>query len=509
MGNILKNQLSVFLILFLTGISHVTLFGQSANSKKPNVVFILADDLGWRDVGYMGSKYYQTPQIDDLSKQGMIFTNAYSASPLCSASRASIMTGLYPAKTGIVSAACHLKEVKLYAGVAESGPPVHKVLPVVSATRLKLDYYTLGEAFKDAGYTTAHIGKWHVGWEPYDPLHQGFEIDIPHTGESGPTPNGWFAPWPVWPGHGKPGENLEDAMANEAVNFIKSHKDKPFLLDYWSFSVHAPWNAKQNLIDKYAKLANPDYPQHNPVYAGMVETLDDAVGKIVQTLKEEGLLDNTIIVFYSDNGGVNWAENKYIPDPYKGVPITSNAPLRAGKATDFNGGVRVPCIVVWHNHIKPGSINKDAVISGVDLYPTLLYMCGIQPKEGVDYDGVSFMPALENKPFNRGPIFFHFPIYIKLTHQVPATAVLDGDWKLIRNYFDNDDQTDSFELYNLKDDIGEKNNLASQMPEKVAALNKLITDFLNRSGAILPRPNPAYKDAALNKNQPNEEEKNE
>ncbi len=485
-------KLKIIIFCFLLSL-YSAAYGQNKNAnRKPNIVFILADDLGWRDVGYMGSKFYQTPNIDALAKEGIVFMNAYTTSPLCSSSRASIMTGLYPSKTGIVSAKGHLKEVRLYAHVSEAADSTKKALPVESATRLKLDYYTLGEAFKDEGYFTAHIGKWHLGWPPYDPLHQGFDIDIPHTGYPGPEPHGWFAPWPVWPGHGKKGENLEDAMANEAVKFIKSHKDKPFLLDYWSFSVHAPWNAKQNLIDKYARLANPDYPQHNPVYAGMIETLDDAVGKIVKTLKEEGLTDNTIIIFYSDNGGVNWSTQVNIPEKYRGIPITSNAPLRAGKATDYNGGVHVPCIVVWPGHVKHGSVNDKAIISGVDIYPTLLEMCNIKRKVGIDYDGISFVPALENKNFNRGPIFFHFPVYIKKTHQVPATAVLDGDWKLIRDYCDNDDQTDRFELYNLKNDIGEKNNLAEKMPAKVNELNKLINNFLNKSGAVIPKPNPAY-----------------
>ena len=485
--NKIKLVLVCFLIIYFTSV-----FAQSKVKRKPNVVFILADDLGWRDVTYMGSKYYQTPNIDALAKEGVVLTNAYAAAPLCSASRASIMTGLYPAKTGILDAGCHVKDVRLYASVRESESPKAKVLPVVSATRLKLDYYTLGKAFRDAGYFTAHIGKWHLGWPPYDALHQGFEIDIPHTGESGPTPNGWFYPFPVWPGHGKPGDNLEDDMAEQAVKFIKSHKDKPFLLDYWAFSVHAPWNAKQSLIDKYAKLADPNDLQHNPVYAAMIETLDDAVGRIMKTLKEEGLADKTIIIFTSDNGGVTWGEKTYIPDPYKGIPITSNAPLRGGKATTYNGGVRVPFIAVWPGHIKPGSVNDSSIIDGVDIYPTLMNMCGIQPKQGIDYDGVNVLPALENKPFKHGPIFIHFPLYIKLTHQIPATAVIDGNWKLIRYYYDSNDHADKFALYNLKDDIGEKTNLASEMPDKVKQLNKLITGFLNNSGAVLPRPNPKY-----------------
>lgn len=467
-------------------------YSQSKNTQQPNVIFILADDLGWRDVGYMGSVYYQTPHIDALANSGMIFKNAYSASPLCSASRSAIITGRYPSKTGIIDASCHLKEVRLAAEVRPKSPPFAKALSVISATRLNLDFYTLGEAFKDAGYATAHIGKWHLGAEPFDPLHQGFDIDIPHTNSSGPNPNGWFAPWPVWPGHGKVGDNLEDAMTDEVVNYIKSHKDKPFLLDYWSFSVHGPWDAKKNLIDKYAILANPNDPQHNPVYAGMVETFDNGVGRIMQTLKEEGLLGNTIIVFCSDNGGVNWAEGANIPDPYKQVPITSNLPLRAGKATDYNGGVHVPLAVIWPGHTKAGSSNNTPV-SGVDIYPTLLDMCGIKQKTGVDYDGKSFVPALQNKEFKRGPIFFHFPTYIKLTNQVPATAVIDGDFKLIRDYCDNDDQTDRFELYNLKDDISEKNDLADKMPQKVQELNKLITKFLTQSNTVIPKPNPNYR----------------
>jgi arylsulfatase A-like enzyme len=383
-----------------------------------------------------------------------------------------------------------LKEPRLAAELMPKAPPTQKAVSVLSATRLNLDFYTLGEAFKDAGYSTAHIGKWHLGPEPYDPLHQGFDIDIPHT--STPGPGGWIAPWVVWKGHGKPGDHLEEAMADEAVNYIKSHKDKPFLLDYWSFSVHAAWNAKKNLIDKYASLANSNDSQHNPVYAGMIETFDNSVGRIMQTLKEEGLLENTIIVFCSDNGGVNWAGGSNIPSPYNQIPITSNLPLRAGKATDYNGGVHVPLAVVWPGYIKGGSSN-NTIVSGVDIYPTLLEMCRIKQKTGVEYDGISLVPALKNKKFKRGPIFFHFPTYIQLTKQIPATAVIDGDFKLIRDYCDNDDQTDRFELYNLKDDISEKIDLSNKMPLKVKELNKLITNFLNQSNAVIPKPNPSYR----------------
>ena len=258
------------------------LLAAAAPARRPNVVFILADDLGWRDTALYGSTYYETPNIDRLATRGMMFRNAYAASPLCSPTRSSIMTGLYPARIGITTPVCHLPEVVLEQTVQATAPPAQKALTPNSVTRLKLEYVTLAESFKAAGYRTAHFGKWHLGREPYDPLHQGFDADLPHTPAPGPVGGYLGGPWKFWPDQGKPGDHIEDRMAEEAEKFIRANKGAPFYLNYWAFSVHSPWQAKPTLLEKYKRKADPGNPQHNPVYAAMVESLDTAIGRVVK-----------------------------------------------------------------------------------------------------------------------------------------------------------------------------------------------------------------------------------
>ncbi|MCX7049530.1 MAG: sulfatase-like hydrolase/transferase, partial [Candidatus Sumerlaeota bacterium] len=245
-------------------------------AKRPNVVFILADDLGWRDTSLYGSKFCETPNIERLATRGMMFMNAYAANPLCSPTRASIMTGLYPARIGITAPVCHVPEEHLQETLQEKAGPAQKALIAQSATRLKQDYFTLAEALKEAGYATGHFGKWHLGPEPYDPLHQGFDVDVPH--HSGPGPAGsYIAPWKFPPKlnfTGEPGEHLEDRMSREAIKFIRQHKDQPFFLNYWCFSVHSPWDAKKELIEKYRAKADPKSPQRHPIYGAMIESMD-------------------------------------------------------------------------------------------------------------------------------------------------------------------------------------------------------------------------------------------
>ncbi|MCY2994965.1 MAG: sulfatase-like hydrolase/transferase [Planctomycetota bacterium] len=290
-----KHILRLLAVVVLTLLADCVLAGEST-AGKPNILFILADDLGWRDLGCFGSRYYETPNIDRLAGRGLTFTQAYSASPLCSPTRASILTGLAPARIGITVPVCHLPEIVLESTVAEKAGPNQKWLPVQSVTRLKQEYFTLAESLQAAGYSTAHFGKWHLGAEPYSPLEQGFEIDLPHTPAPGPS-SGYLAPWKFWPGQGQTGEHIEDRMAREAVNFIKTHKGGPFFVNYWAFSVHAPFNGKQELIERYhAKPLAPDDRQRCPEYAAMVHSLDDAVGTLVRTLDEEGLWDNTIVI---------------------------------------------------------------------------------------------------------------------------------------------------------------------------------------------------------------------
>jgi len=461
--------------------------GADASKKRPNVVLILADDLGWRDTSLYGSPFCETPNIERLAKRGVMFTQAYAANPLCSPTRASIMTGLYPARIGITAPVCHLKEEIFEQSLVKKVSPDAKALIANSLTRLKQEYFTLAETFKEAGYTTGHFGKWHLGPDPYDPLHQGFDVDVPHWPGPGPA-GGYIAPWKFPPNlnfQGKPGEHIEDRMATEAIKFIKENKDRPFFVNYWCFSVHAPWGAKPNLIEKYRAKADPKNPQRNPIYGAMVQSMDEAVGQLLRTLDELGLTENTILIFFSDNGGVHFAE-------IEGAPITSNWPLRGGKATTYEGGTREPCVIVWPGGVvNPGS-QSNAIIQSIDFYPTLLEMTGLRPREGQKFDGISIVPALKGKPLGRDTIFCHFPHSPVKAGGLASTYVRKGDWKLIRFYCDNDDQTDRLELYNLKDDIGETNNLAAKMPEKVKELNVLIDQFLKDTRAIVPIKNPAY-----------------
>ena len=375
-----------------------------ALAKRPNVLFILADDLGWADTELYGhTEFYKTPNIARLAERGMTFTRAYAASPLCSPTRASILTGQNPARHGITSPGCHLPKVVLEATAPSKGNPAMKAVPPAPPTRLTTDHYTLAEALKDAGYSTAHFGKWHLGREPYSPLEHGFDIDIPHW--PGPGPAGSFvAPW-KFPDFdpNTPDEHIEDRMAKEAVAYMNERvaASQPFFLNYWMFSVHAPFDAKRDLIEKYKQTAKPEDAQRSPTYAAMIESMDDAVGALLDAIDRLKIADDTIIVFFSDNGG-----NMY--NEVDGTTPTSNRPLRGGKASMWEGGVRVPCVIAWPGDTKPAS-RCDAVIQSDDFYPSLLEMLELKPKPEQVFDGVSFVPALEGKPHDRGATFTYFP----------------------------------------------------------------------------------------------------
>lgn len=459
--------------------------------RRPNVVFILADDLGWSDTSLYGSKFYETPSIDSLAKRGMMFTQAYAANPLCSPTRASIMTGLFPARIGITAPQCHLSEERFEASVSANAPPWEKAVPCLSATRLKQEYFTLAEALNEGGYVTGHFGKWHLGHEPYDPLHQGFDVDVPH--HPGPGPAGsYIAPWkfPASLGFtGEPGEHIEDRMAKEAIEFVKKNADRPFFLNYWCFSVHSPWDAKPELVEKYRAKADPSNPQRNPLYAAMVQSLDENVGRLLKTLDDLKLSDNTIIVFFSDNGGVTFEDQN-------GNIVTSNTPLRGGKATIYEGGTREDCIVIWPEVIEPGS-KSDEIIQSVDFYPTILDVLKLKPKPDQRFDGTSILPVLkQTSKLDREAIFCYFPHNTPRTGAVPSVYVRKGDWKLIRLFHQGDGGRHAYELYNLKDDLGEMRNLAAGMPEKVKELDHLLDCFLRETRAVLPKPNPKYDPTA-------------
>ena len=464
-------------------------------AQKPNIVIILADDLGQRDLGCYGSTFHHTPHIDALAQRGMKFSNGYSASPLCSPTRASLLTGLHPARIGITAPNCHLAEVRLEKALAKGGPGA-RVLTAESITRLKTDYLTLPEVLRDAGWRTGHLGKWHLGAEPYSPLQHGFESDLPHTPGPGPGGgNGYFAPWQFWKGEGKPGDHIEDRMAEEAEKFIAANKDRPFFLNYWAFSVHSPWMAKDDYTAEAAARADKNAPQRNPMYAGMLRSLDDAVGRIAAALEKNGVAENTIILFTGDNGSWhNVAREASKNKEWAEVPVTSNAPFRSGKASNYEGGTRVPLLAVWPGKIAPGSTN-NAIVQSTDFFPTLLELTQLPQPAGVKFDGASFAAALRGEALKRDTIFSHFPHGGRSDIEGfrPGTWVRRGDWKLIRFFADHDDGSDKLELYNLRDDIGETKNLATEKSELANELNALIAGFLKDTEAVVPVLNPGVQ----------------
>jgi len=482
----------------------------------PNIVFILADDLGAHDLGCFGSTFYETPNIDRLAARGARFTQAYAANPLCSPTRASILTGQYPARIGITSPVCHLPEIQLEKKLISARQPGFKALNADSITRLKPDYFTLAEALKEAGYATAHFGKWHLGWnrkdhpeDRYEPKDQGFDVDFPHTPKAPGPGGGYMAPWKFItdPPLGAPaGTHISDRMSQEAAKFIRAHastgsaQSRPFYVNYWAYSVHSPWNARRDYIEYFKPKADQKNPQHNPLYAAMVKSLDDGVGRLLAAVDEAGIADHTIIVFFSDNGGWAYPPRATDPEGFANMPATSNSPLRSGKASIYEGGTREACIVVWPGKVPPGTTN-DALLQSVDWYPTLLAMCGLKPHADLKLDGVDQVPALlEGKPV-RDRVFCHFPHGShgqakEIPGFLPSAYVRKGDWKLIRFFADNADGSDRFELYNLKDDIGETKDLAAGKPELVREFSDLINGFLRDTDAVIPIRNPAYDPGA-------------
>lgn len=486
-----RRQLASLLALAFAGF---TTAGPRAteSSQRPNVVFILADDLGWSDTTLYGTTtFYETPNIERLAQRGLLFTNAYTAHPLCSPTRASIMTGQAPGRIGFTSAAGHLKNVVLEKRLEARARPGRKVLTPRSITRLDTSYTTLAETLRAAGYVTGHFGKWHLGRDPYSPREHGFDVDVPHWWGPGPA-GSYVAPW-RFPKDldfdpATPDEHIEDRTAREATAFIEKNQNRPFFLNYWAFSVHAPFDGKRKLIDKYRAKADPRNPQRLPVYGAMVESLDDAVGELLDALDRLELAEKTIIVFFSDNGG-----NMY--NRIEGIPPTSNSPLRGGKATIYDGGTRVPCVVVWPGKARPAS-RTDAFLTSTDWYPTLLEMLEIEKPADVRFDGVSQVPAILGKAAPRESFACFVPNYYPATGNVPSTYFREGDWKLIRFHGEGEAGKDRFALYNLKNDIGEARDLAGSEPERVKRMDAEIARYLEDIEAVVPKPVAAPRTAA-------------
>ena len=510
----MKKTFSLFLLL-------VTAATAAAESRK-NIVLILADDLGWADTTLYGkTSFYETPNIQRLAARGMTFSSAY-ASPICSPTRASIMTGQNPARHGMTAPAAHLEAERFEAAAVESGPPHQKCTNVRSATRLDPELPMLGELLQGAGYATAHFGKWHLGREPHSPLENGFDADIPHWWGPGPK-SSYLAPWgyenPTFE-EGRPGEHIEDRMAKEAVAWLKKRdRSKPFFMNYWQFSVHAPFGAKPELIERYRKklgstvagLSSPEVrekllashqpatglPQQSPTYAAMVHSLDDAVGSLLDALDAEGIADDTVVVFYSDNGGnihCGLEETAASGEKYV-TAVTSNHPLRGGKGGIHEGGIRVPAVVAWPGVTTPGS-RSDVRIQATDLYPTILRMLNVERPNDHVIDGVDFTKALRGEAMDRGPMFTHVPGHGNTPQWLPPSmSVHHGDWKLIRTFHYGDNGNHEYRLYNLREDIGENQNLATVHPQKVTELDKLIEDYIVEASVVVPQPNRQFDSA--------------
>lgn len=430
-----------------------------ASSRKPNFICILVDDLGWTDLGVQGSKFYETPNLDRLASQGMRFTQAYSACTVCSPTRAALMTGKYPARLHITD------------WIKGHVRPFAKLKVPDWTMHLPLEETTIAEVLKRAGYATASIGKWHLGGSEFYPDKQGFDENIGGCDKG--SPPSYFSPYKIPTlKDGPPGEFLSDRLTDEALKFIERNKAKPFFVYLPHYAVHTPLMGKSNVIAKYERKASPANPQRHPTYAALVESVDDSVGRLMARLDELGLTENTVILFTSDNGGLVLRE------------ITSNLPLRAGKGSAYEGGVRVPLIVKWPGVTKPGSICHTPVIT-TDFFPTLLAIAGLPSPPPGSVDGESLVPLLKQTGgLKRDTIYWHYPHYHP-GGATPYSAIRQGDFKLIEFFEDN-----RIELYNLREDLGEKTDLAARLPEQTKALREKLHAWRQEVSAQLPTANP-------------------
>jgi arylsulfatase A-like enzyme len=436
---------------------------QAAEPRQPNFVFILADDLGWTDLGCQGSKYYETPVIDKLAAQGTRLTSYYHCQN-CAPTRAALMSGQYGPRTGVYTV-----------GSGERGDAKLRKMDVpVNVEQLPLDRQTIANVLKSAGYATALFGKWHLGqMGAYHPAKRGFDEAIVSMGKHFDFNTQPKVDYPK-------GIYLADFLTDKAVQFIDANKDRPFFLYVPHFGVHAPLQAKPELIEKYKKKAGVG-GHSNPVYAAMIDSVDQSVGRIVAKLDELKLAENTIVIFASDNGGVGG----YKREGLRAGDTTDNAPLRSGKGSLYEGGVRVPFIVRWPGVIKPGSTCAEPAIH-VDLMPTLAEIAGAKLPDQV-LDGVSIVPLLKDgaAKLKREAIYAHFPGYLEggpaSWRTTPVGTIRMGDWKLLEFF-----ETGTIELFNLQDDIGETKNLAKQMPDKAKELHDKMLAWRAQIKAPMP-----------------------
>lgn len=482
----MKSKLHLPVVLIISFFIFFSCQKETKDQQKLNFLFILADDYGFHDSGIMGSKYYETPNIDGIARDGMIFTNGYATCQVCSPSRASIMTGKFPARHGITDwIGAPTGEQWRNAG------RFNQLLPPDYIHNLPKEYTTLPEAMKDAGYKTFFAGKWHLGSKGSWPEDHGFDINKGGW-DAGSPKGGYFAPWdnPNLPS-GPDGENLEMRLANETIKFLKESKDTAFFAYLAFYAVHGPIQTTEQKWAKYREkaeemgIAETGYKmghflpirqvQDNPVYAGLVESMDDAVGKVLKALNELGLTDNTVVIFTSDNGGVAAG------DSYS----TSNLPLRGGKGYQFEGGIREPYFIKVPGLNLAGK-KSNTPVTGTDFYPTILDLAGIPLKPTEHNDGVSLLPVLNGGMITERPLIWHYPHYGNQGGE-PSSIIRLGEWKLIHYYEDGHE-----ELYNLNNDEEETTDIAAGNPEKTKELSEQLFSYLNEVGAKYPVKDPEY-----------------
>ncbi len=463
------------LCLFLTlGVSVV--FAHATDGRPPNFVILLVDDLGWADTSVYGSDLHKTPNIDRLASQSVRFTDAYAASPVCTPTRASIMTGKYPARL----------DMTVWSEASADPPRDRKLIPPIVRGDLPHAEVTIAEVLHEAGYFTAHIGKWHLGTAPFYPETQGFDLNI--GGTLWGAPQSFF--WPYrgnrYFGHepryvpglegGKPGEYLTDRLTQEAIEVLDRVGDRPFFLNVCYHTVHTPIEAKDEAIKRYSRKTGPDLYHKNAAYAAMVSSLDESVGRILAGLEERRLAENTVVIFASDNGG--------FVNRWQGEQVTNNHPLRSGKGSLYEGGIRVPLLVRWPGVTHPGSVCHEPVCS-TDFYPTILDIADLEgdTAHNAAVDGLSLVPLFRDSSvrLNRDILYFHYPHYYATTS--PVSALRARDWKLLHYYED-----DHLELYNLAEDPGESRNLVSRYPDRVLRLRRALDNW--RESVAAPEPQP-------------------
>lgn len=441
------------------------------NPDKPNIILLLVDDLGWKDVGFMGSKYYETPSLDKLADESLVFTNAYAACAVCSPTRASLLTGRYPARIGVtdwIRARFQVGEPELEAPDPFEENAGKALRTPSNPFWMELSEVTIAEVLKASGYFTCHIGKWHLGPDDYYPEKQGFDLNI--GGSDMGQPVNYFDPYANKNGVSFPNlpprkkdEYLVDRLSDELTAVIEQHKEEPFFINMSFYGVHTPLMAPPQLVDKYKSSKTYD-GQNNPVYAAMVESMDRSIGKMMQTLEKNNLMKNTILIFLSDNGGLSSA--------------TDNSPLRSGKGYPYEGGIRIPMMVYWKGQIPKGS-RSDLPVSTVDILPTI---CSItsSPVPETQLDGRDISPVFRQEHLEPVPLFWHFPHY-RGKDVVPYGIVRDGEWKLIKRY-----EGAEFELFNLREDMQEQTDLSKVYPGKVKELNDKYEAWLIDTDAKVP-----------------------